>query len=194
MQVTDIIKKLLFIGPHRCPAWLSFALESRLRHLAHNPVKLLGPWLKEGQTALDMGCGPGYFTLPMAHMVGDTGKVIAVDIQEAMLERVRRRAARDGLAARMSFLASLIDDPSILGTVDFALAFWMVHEVSDRTGLLQMLRRCMKPGGLLFIVEPKGHVSKKSYDALVYSARSSGFMRAGEPEVALSRAILLRAD
>jgi ubiquinone/menaquinone biosynthesis C-methylase UbiE len=64
-----------------CPAWLSFTLTNVLRRLAHDPVAILGPFLKEGDTAVDVGSGPGFFSVPMARMVGERGLVVAVDIQ-----------------------------------------------------------------------------------------------------------------
>jgi 2-polyprenyl-3-methyl-5-hydroxy-6-metoxy-1,4-benzoquinol methylase len=60
----------------------AFALDNPIRRLIHNPQKILGRYIKAGQTVLDVGCGPGTFSLAMAKMVGELGKVIAVDVQE----------------------------------------------------------------------------------------------------------------
>ena len=85
----------------RCPAWLSFTLTNIFRRMAHDPVRILRPFIREGDTVIDVGNGPGYFTVPMARMVGDRGLVIAVDIQSKMLEKTRRRAERAGVAGRI---------------------------------------------------------------------------------------------
>src|SRR5512138_1264458 len=85
-----------------CSAWLSFTLTNILRRLAHDPVRILGPFVKDGDTVLDVGCGPGFFTVPMARLVGPLGRVVAVDIQEKMLEKARRKAEKAGVADRIS--------------------------------------------------------------------------------------------
>ena len=58
------------------------------------PRKIVGPYIQEGNTVIDMGCGPGYFTIDMAKMVGPKGRVIAVDIQAKMLARVRKKGPK----------------------------------------------------------------------------------------------------
>ena len=69
-----------------CPSWLAFVLNNPLRKLLQNPEKILKGLVQEGQTAVDLGCGPGFFTLPLARMVGESGRVIAVDLQSKMLD------------------------------------------------------------------------------------------------------------
>ncbi len=64
-----------------CPAELAGSLDNRMRRLLQNPLKILRPYVQEGMTALDVGCGPGFFTLPMAQLVGSSGRVIAADLQ-----------------------------------------------------------------------------------------------------------------
>jgi ubiquinone/menaquinone biosynthesis C-methylase UbiE len=72
-------------------------LDNPIRRLIHKPQKILGGYIESGQTVLDIGCGPGTFSLAMAEIVGESGKVIAVDVQEEMLQIVREKAARHGL-------------------------------------------------------------------------------------------------
>jgi 2-polyprenyl-3-methyl-5-hydroxy-6-metoxy-1,4-benzoquinol methylase len=72
-----------------------------LRRLLHDPRRILAGLIAPGATAIDFGCGPGFFTLPMADMVGPDGLVVAVDLQGAILDRVRLRAERAGLASRI---------------------------------------------------------------------------------------------
>ena len=89
---------------------------------------------------MDVGCGAGYFSLALAEIVGAGGKVLALDIQQKMLEIARRRAERRRLHRRIEFR---LCDPDSLGTsepVDFILAFWMVHEVLNRDAFLEELR------------------------------------------------------
>jgi ubiquinone/menaquinone biosynthesis C-methylase UbiE len=65
-----------------CSVERAGALDISLRKLLQNPQKILKPFIKEGMTVADLGCGPGFFTIEMAKMVGNNGKVTAVDLQE----------------------------------------------------------------------------------------------------------------
>lgn len=86
---------------------------------------------------VDIGCGMGFFSIGMAKMVGETGKVISVDLQAEMLAVVHQRAGKNGLAERIQFHRARKDSIGISGPVDFALAFWMVHEVPDPANFLK---------------------------------------------------------
>jgi ubiquinone/menaquinone biosynthesis C-methylase UbiE len=68
--------------PHVCPVENSGALDNRLRKLFQNPRRLLKPYIQTGMTVLEVGCGPGFFTLDIAEMVGESGKIIAADVQD----------------------------------------------------------------------------------------------------------------
>ncbi|HPS79657.1 MAG TPA: methyltransferase domain-containing protein, partial [Thermoanaerobaculaceae bacterium] len=98
-----------------CPWWLGYGLLVPFRRLLENPVRLLGPWVKEGMLVVEPGCGMGFFTLDLANMVGPSGRVVAVDVQERMLAGLRRRAARAGLAGQVE---TRLADPKGLGLGD----------------------------------------------------------------------------
>ena len=66
-----------------------------IRRLLQNPRKILSPFIKEGMTVLDLGCGPGFFSLDMAHMVGSAGRAIAVDLQQGMLIKLREKKGEE---------------------------------------------------------------------------------------------------
>ena len=85
-----------------------------------------------------------------------------MDLQEKMINSLKRRARRAGLTDRIdartcSEHSLKIDD--LAGQIDFALAFYVVHEVPDIENLMNEIYRALKPGGKLYIVEPKGHAS-----------------------------------
>ena len=86
-----------------CPHWVGYLLINPLRKLFENPNKILGPFVQEGMIVLEPGCGMGYFTLPLARMVGPKGRIVAVDIQPKMLSGLRRRAQKAGLLSRIEF-------------------------------------------------------------------------------------------
>jgi ubiquinone/menaquinone biosynthesis C-methylase UbiE len=68
-----------------CPVERAGSLDSKIRRWLQNPQKILVPYVREEMTVLDIGCGPGLFSVEMARMVGKSGRVIAVDLQEGML-------------------------------------------------------------------------------------------------------------
>ena len=184
------LRTLLYMDAHVCPLWFASFLANRIRRFVHDPLKILGPFIRPGDTCIDIGCGPGFFTLPMAAMAGDTGKIIAVDIQERMLERLMRRAAAVGLDGRIVPRLATGTDLGLRGDADFALAFWMAHEVRDRDGFFRQVRDALKPGGRLLLSEPKVHVARVRYEESAAAAIGAGFMPEREVEVSMSRSRL----
>ena len=81
----------------------AFVLDNFIRRMFQSPKKIVGPYISSGNTVVDLGCGPGYFTIEMARMVGDTGQVIAVDVQNEMLAKVAGKAALLSLEDRIFF-------------------------------------------------------------------------------------------
>ena len=120
---------------HVCPWWSGYLLASRIRRLVLRPETMVQPFIKEGMRVLEVGPGMGFFTLPMARMLGPRGKVVEVDIQERMLRALRRRAVKAGLEDRIDYRFSAADSlrvDDLRGSVDFALAVAVVHEVARR--------------------------------------------------------------
>ena len=76
---------------HVCPVEMARSLDNIFRIWFQNPRKILAPFIREGMTVLDIGCGPGFFSTEIAEMVGPSGRVIACDLQKEMLEIVARR-------------------------------------------------------------------------------------------------------
>ncbi len=177
-----------------CPVWLASVLGSPLRRLLHKPEVMLAGLLKAGQTALDLGCGPGYFTLGMARLVGESGKVIAVDLQPEMLARVRASAIRAGLLGRIELHQSSYDSIGLpeTGKIDFAMSFWMVHEVGDQMAFLKQVADLLHPGGQFLLVEPVFHVGEASFQKTVAAVQQVGLRPVAEPKIRISRAVLFQ--
>jgi ubiquinone/menaquinone biosynthesis C-methylase UbiE len=181
--------------PHRlCPASQSWVLSIGLRRLIHNPEKILSPYIRPGQTVLDVGPGPGYFTIAMARMVGDQGKVIAADLQQEMLDKLAANSRKAGLESRIQLHLTQSDSLGVSDEIDFALAFAVVHEVPDAKALLQELYQAIKPGGSLLVSEPSFHVSESEFNQTIEQALQIGFRTADRPRIALSRSIFLVKD
>ncbi len=83
------------------PASRASHLDGWLRRLLFRPDRLVDRYVRSGDTVLDIGCGPGLFTRAIARKVGDAGHVIAVDVQDGMLEILKEKAQKEGLIARI---------------------------------------------------------------------------------------------
>ena len=153
-------------------------------------------YVRPGDTVLDIGCGPGLFTLPIARRVGENGQVIAVDLQEGMLAILKGKAAKEGLLARIRLHTA---EPQSLGLVypgriDVAFGCCVVHEVPDAARLMQEVFALLVPGGTFLIAEPKHEVPPDEFEKTLAMAASAGFCRAGTPFVLRSRTALLKKD
>jgi len=169
-------------------------LDNPIRRLIHSPDTILRGYIEPGQTVLDLGCGSGTFTIAMARMVGKTGRVIAVDVQDEMLQMVRQKAVKEGLDFRIATHKSNPDRIGISDRVNFALAFYMVHEVPDVKTFLKEIANLLKPNGKLLIVEPLFHVSASSFKSTVDAAQLAGLKPISEPRIRFSRSVLLQPD
>ncbi len=174
-----------------CPVALAGGLDNRFRRRLQNPRRLLGPYVREGMTALDFGCGPGFFTLELARLVGPSGHVIAVDLQAGMLEKVRARIRGTPLEARVVLHQCQPNGIGLSQPVDFALAFYMLHELPDQAAFFSDVRQLLPAHGRLFIVEPPFHVSRAAFEATLRTAQHAGFTVAARPRVSFSKAALL---
>lgn len=176
------------------PWWLSRTLDNRFRRRIHPPSKILGPWLEPGMTGLDVGCGLGFFSLAMAEMVGPRGLVLSVDIQARMLSGTLSRAQKSGLYDRIKTIRLRNHCLVLPGKIDFALAFWVAHEVSDLPLLLGRIHHHLKPGGRLLLVEPLVHVSKRRFALESILAMETGLRIEAEPKICFSRAAVFQKN
>jgi ubiquinone/menaquinone biosynthesis C-methylase UbiE len=177
-----------------CPWWLGFLLASPLRRFLYSPEDILEPHIRKGMNVLDIGCGMGFFSLPMARTVGETGRVVCIDLQPRMIKGLVRRSKKAGLLDRIDARVSqknslMLND--IAGKIDFVLAFAVVHEVPDKERLLSEIQNTMKEEGKLLIAEPKAHVSKTDFDSTISIARSVGFEVSNDLSIRRSYAMLL---
>ena len=181
---------------HRvCPWWLGYFLISPLRRLQLNPGKLLIPWVRDGMTVLEPGPGMGFFTIPLARLVGADGKVIALDVQPKMISKLQRRVAKAGLEQRVDARPVSVDSlgvSSLAGKVDFTLAFAMVHEMPSAARFFAETAAASKPGARLLLVEPAGHVRAEEFEAELRQAAQAGFKVLERPNIRRSQAALLQ--
>ncbi len=174
-----------------CPWWLAYSFDNPFRRLLHDPRDIVGPFIREGMTVADIGCGLGYFSIAMAKMVGAGGRVIAVDLQQKMLDRMGRRAEKERVASRIHPILVEEDEIGIKEPLDFVLAFWMVHEVPDIPRFFSGIAAVLKETGRVLIAEPRMHVSRRLFEETVRYARDAGFEISGSPRIRISRAVVL---
>jgi ubiquinone/menaquinone biosynthesis C-methylase UbiE len=179
------------MAPHICPWWLGWMLDNPIRGFFHNPQSLLSPYVTKNMIALDIGSGSGFFTRSLARLVGLKGKVVAIDRQQPMLDRLSAKVRRARLSDRIVVVRAQNDDLGLAGTADFALAFWMLHEVRDTRRVLEQIFQHLKPGAKLFLVEPKFEVPPAFFREFLELAHNVGFKEIKRPRVAFSRAVLL---
>lgn len=178
-----------------CPWWLGHILACPLRRIIHDPYEILSPYVHEGMHVLDVGCGMGFFSLPLARLVGEKGKVVCLDLQQKMIDGLVKKAKKAGLMERIDprvCAQTSLGLTDLAGEIDFAIAFAMVHEVPDQERLFSELSAVMKQGGSLLIAEPKGHVTKPDFERAVSIAKDSGFEVISELKIRKSHAVLMQ--
>ena len=179
---------------HVCPWWVGYLIMSPLRKIGENPDAILRPLVRPGMTAVDIGCGMGFFSLPLARMVGAEGRVVGVDVQRKMLSSLQRRARRKGLdriiETRIATQEDLcLDDLS--SQVDLVLAVHVVHETAYPRRFLTRCHEVLRPEGKMLMIEPDGHVGDDEFEASRKLALDVGFAECERLELSRSRALLL---
>ncbi len=177
-----------------CPVELSGSLDTKFRRLIQNPVRILKPYILPGMEVLDLGCGPGYFTTAIAELAGESGKVTAADLQEGMLDIVRKKIQGTELEKRIVLHRCEKNTINYSGKADFIFAFYVIHEIPDKQRLFSELYNALKPGGSILIVEPPLHVSKNEFRKMIDVAVDTGFSLNGSPRLFPNKSVLFRKN
>ena len=179
---------------HICPWWMGYLLANPLRKIIQNPTRILSPYIQSNMKVLDIGCGMGFFTIPMAKLVGDTGKVYGVDIQYKMLKGLKKRAYKAGV---IHCLETIECDKNSLGLealksqINFVLLFAVVHEVPDPKRAIEEVLSVLTPNGCILFSEPSSHVSAKQFKVSVAIAQQSGLKVSEKLNIRNSHSVLL---
>lgn len=177
-----------------CPWWLGYFLISPLRRWFEDPLPVIKPYIQQGMTVLEPGPGMGFLTLPLAKLVGSSGRVIAVDVQPKMIAGLKRRAAKaqllDRIEVRLCPPENLgLDD--LAGKVDFSLAYAMVHELPSSAEFFAEISRASKPRAKLLLAEPRGHVDEAAFNTELRDASAAGLEVVERLTIKRSHAALL---
>ena len=177
-----------------CPWWAGPALNWSLRKLWHNPETMLSPYLKPGMTVMDVGCGMGYYTVPIANLTGSAGQVVAVDLQPQMLSGMLNRARKAGVDQIIKTCNCSTNSLKIdtwKEQVDFVLISMMLHEVPDKTHLIQEVQEVLAPGGHLLFIEPIFHVNKANFNESIRLMNAHGLVVTEKPAITMCRSAVL---
>ena len=171
----------------------SFFLDNFIRMIFQNPKKIVGPYIHPGDTIIDLGCGPGYFSIDMAEMTGPEGTVYAVDLQKEMLSKVAHKSVMKKLTDIVHLhrcAQTHIGLPAGINA-DFILAYYMVHETLDHGDFLTQVKALLASGGKVLIVEPPFHVSGPLFEKITWAALDSGFTIQDRPKGKGGKSLLL---
>ena len=179
---------------HVCPVWVGYFLASPLRKFVHNPLRILGAHVRLGMKVVDIGSAMGFFSLPLARLVGENGRVVCVDLQDKMLQALTTRARRAGLMERIRTRTCRVESlglEDLSGQMDFVLAFAVVHEIPDPARFITEIVGVLKAGGRALIAEPKGHVSGAEFGNTVMIAEKAGLRMLDSPKIPMCHAVLI---
>jgi ubiquinone/menaquinone biosynthesis C-methylase UbiE len=162
--------------------------------MAEDPSSILAPLAQPGMTVVDAGAAMGFFSVPLARFVGDTGRVVCVDVQPRMLSTLSKRAKRRGVAHIIECRACTQENlglSDLEGQVDLALAVHVVHETAFPRRFLSQIYEVLRPGGKFLLIEPRGHVSESNFDKTRSLCREVGLHELELKQLRRSRSLLL---
>ena len=138
-----------------CPVWLSWLVELDNPFAKTNRAEAIIRHLDllPGMSVLDVGCGPGRLTIPIAALVGNEGEVVAMDIQAGMLGRVQEKMRKADLNNIRLLLAGVGDGKLECDKFDRALLVTVLGEIPNQTAAVKEIYNALKPGGILSVTE-----------------------------------------
>jgi SAM-dependent methyltransferase len=160
-----------------CPVWLRWLVEldNPFTEANRSDVIIQHLNLQRGMTVLDIGCGPGRLTIPLAEQVGPQGAVVAIDLQAGMLRRAQERAQAADLS-NIRFVQARVGEGKLeAGLADRALLVTVLGEIPDREAALREVFAALKPGGTLSVTETIFDPHFQRRDTVLRLADAVGF-------------------
>lgn len=159
-----------------CPAWLAILLENPyMNALAGSQLLLDRAHVETGMEVLDVGSGPGRLAIPAARRVSPAGRVVALDLQPAMMQKLKERVADLGITNLETILGGAGDGHLARGVFDRAFLVTVLGEIVNQQSALREIFQALKPGGLLSITEVIPDPHYQSRRRVRRLAESTGF-------------------
>ena len=154
---------------------LSLMHDNPLVPIFRNPYRLLeAAGLKSGQKVLEVGCGPGFFTIPAAKIVGEEGSIYAVDTHPLAIKKVQEKVEREGIKNVNPILANASDTELPDQSIDLAFIFGLRYIAGGLENLISEMYRILKPEGVLSFEKTRGSEKK-----LIKDVEREGFIHSG---------------
>ena len=173
--------------PGICSMEHAHQLDNPFRKLGHNAGRLFKKYINKGDTVIDVGCGTGIFSIGIAKMVGEQGKVLAVDLQQGMLDIVAEKIKGSKYEKTIELIKSGAESTGLTEPADFIIAFYLVHEVPSAENFFKEMHSLLKAGKYLYIAEPPHHTTTESFAEMITVAGKCGFEIAAKPTVIMGR-------
>ena len=175
---------------HVFPVWMVFLLDNGLRKLGQDPEKILKGLVAKGDMVADIGCGPGFFTLPLARMAGETGKVFACDVQDKMLEIIKKKIHDKPLFKNVLPVKLGAEQLKLPEGLDFVLCFNVIHEMENSGMFFEKIYGLMKNGGKMLVAEPNKRVNEDGFRNSIEKAILAGFKSSANLSISGERTAL----
>jgi ubiquinone/menaquinone biosynthesis C-methylase UbiE len=150
--------------------------DNALRRRFDDPLRTLkAAGIKPGLKVLEVGCGPGFFTIPAAEIVGDNGIVYAIDVHPRGIEKVQQKADSKGIKNVRTMLANASDTGLPEQSIDLVFMFGLPHIIGGQVNVLHEMCRILKPGGVLSFKKTRGSDRK-----IIKKIEGAGFVYSGK--------------
>ena len=154
---------------------ISLMHDNPLIPIFRNPYRLLkAAGIKPGQKVLEVGCGPGFFTIPAAKIVGEEGSIYAVDVHPLAIKKVKEKVEREGIKNVNPIFVNASDTGLPDQSIDLAFIFGLRYIAGGMENLISEMHRILKPGGVLSFEKTRGAEKK-----LIDDVEREGFIHSG---------------